>query len=52
VADVEHGLLAFSQWLPDQNPDVRWIVRQNLGKARLARVAPGFVRAAAVASAV
>jgi hypothetical protein len=49
VADVEHGLLAFSRWLPDPNADVRWIVRQNLGKARLARAAPGFVRAAAVA---
>jgi hypothetical protein len=28
------------------NPDVRWIVRQNLGKARFARAAPAFVQAA------
>ena len=46
VVDVEHGLPAFSRWLSDPNPDVRWIVRQNLGKARFARVAPGFVLAA------
>jgi hypothetical protein len=48
-ADVELGLLAFARWLPDPNPDVRWIVRQNLGKARLARAAPGFIREAAAA---
>jgi hypothetical protein len=46
AADVEHGLTAFSRWLSDPNADVRWIVRQNLAKARFARVAPEFVRAA------
>lgn len=46
AADVEHGLMAFSRWLPDPNADVRWIVSQNLGKARFVRAAPGFVRAA------
>jgi hypothetical protein len=51
VADVEHGLPVFSRWLPDRNPDVHWIVRQNLGKARFARAAPGFVRAAAATQA-
>lgn len=25
------------------NPDVRWIVRQNLAKARLSRAAPAWV---------
>lgn len=40
AADVEIGLPAFERWLSEPNPDVRWIVRQNLDKARLARVAP------------
>ena len=36
AADVQLGLPAFERWLADENPDVRWIVRQNLAKARLA----------------
>lgn len=40
------GLPAFARWLPDVDPDVRWIVRQNLAKARLVKVAPGWVEEA------
>ena len=43
AADIELGLPAFERWLLDPNADVRWIVRQNLGKARLARAAPAWL---------
>jgi hypothetical protein len=43
AADVTIGLPALERWLSDANADVRWIVRQNLAKARLARVAPAWV---------
>jgi hypothetical protein len=43
AADVELGLPAFEPWLDDDHPDVRWIVRENLAKSRLAKAAPGWV---------
>lgn len=46
AADPSIGLPAFDRWVADPNPDVRWIVRQNLGKARLARVAADWVERA------
>ena len=46
AADVTLGLPVFERWLADPNPDVRWIVRENLVKARLARVAPAWVERA------
>jgi len=46
AADVAIGLPAFEPWLADPNPDVRWIVRENLAKARLSRVAPDWVERA------
>jgi hypothetical protein len=46
AADITLGLPAFERWLADPNPDVRWIVRQNLTKARFARVAPDWVERA------
>lgn len=46
AADVEIGLASFERWVADPSPDVRWIVRQNLAKARLARVAPDWVERA------
>ncbi len=49
AADVAIGLPAFERWLPDRNADVRWIIRQNLAKARLARVAPAWVERARAA---
>jgi HEAT repeat len=46
AADVGLGLPAFEPWLVDPDPNVRWIVRSNLAKNRLANVAPGWVQAA------
>jgi hypothetical protein len=38
AADPVDGLVAFGRWRSDADPDVAWIVRENLGKARLQRV--------------
>jgi hypothetical protein len=46
AADGRIGLPTLERWLADPNPDVRWIVRQNLTKARLARLAPDWVERA------
>lgn len=43
AADPQRGLAAFTPWVDEPDPDVRWIVRQNLAKARLIRVAPAWV---------
>jgi hypothetical protein len=43
AADVTLGLPALEPWASEPNADVRWIVRQNLAKARLERAAPGWV---------
>jgi hypothetical protein len=43
AADAGLGLAAFEPWLADPNPDVRWIVRENLAKSRLSKVAPDWV---------
>lgn len=39
----EHGLPLMERWMAVEDPDVRWIMVQNLKKARLARVAPDWV---------
>lgn len=49
AADITIGLPALERWLSDPNVDVRWIVHQNLGKARLARLAPDWVERARAA---
>lgn len=50
AADVAIGLPAFEPWLSERHPDVRWIVRENLAKARLRKLVPDWVeRARAVA---
>ena len=49
AADITIGLPALQRWLADSNVDVRWIVRQNLAKARLARAAPDWVERARAA---
>jgi hypothetical protein len=46
AADPGQCLPAFERWLPDPDPDVRWIVTQNLAKARLARADPAWVERA------
>ena len=49
AADPAIGLPALERWLSDPNPDVRWIVRENLAKARLTRAAPDWVKHAKAA---
>jgi hypothetical protein len=49
AAEITIGLPVLERWLDDPNVDVRWIVRQNLAKARLARAAPGWVERARAA---
>jgi hypothetical protein len=44
AANPALGVPAFERWLADSNPDVRWIVRENLGKARLAGLAAWSAR--------
>ena len=43
VAAPERGKALMEKWLADDDPDVRWIMRQNLGKARLARMDAAWV---------
>ncbi len=38
AADPVDGLVAFGRWRLHPDPDVAWVVRENLGKARLRRV--------------
>ena len=38
VAAPERGKALIEKWLADDDPDVRWIMRQNLGQARLSRL--------------
>ena len=38
VAAPERGLALMEKWLAGEDKDVRWIMRENLGKARLARL--------------
>jgi hypothetical protein len=46
AAETSLGLPVFEPWLAERHPDVRWIVRENLAKARLSRVAPDWVERA------
>jgi hypothetical protein len=45
AADPDHGKGAFERWLASDDPDVRWICRENLKKARLAKLDPSWVAA-------
>jgi hypothetical protein len=45
VALPEEGKRRMERWLGSPDPDVRWIVSENLKKARLARLDAGWVRA-------
>ncbi len=38
AADPADGLPAFARWRGSDDPDVAWVVRENLGKSRLQRV--------------
>jgi hypothetical protein len=37
------GKAMFARWCDDDDPDVHWVVRENLGKARLKRLGPEWV---------
>jgi hypothetical protein len=43
VADPSAGLPLMERWLRTPDPDIRWVMRQNLAKARLRRAAPEWV---------
>lgn len=42
-ARPEEGKAAIEPWLSDSMPHVRWVLKQNLGKARLIRLDPDWV---------
>jgi len=46
VALPAEGKTLMEKWLSSADPDVRWIMRENLKKARLARMDPGWVKTA------
>ena len=43
AAHPEAGLAVLERWLASSDPDVRWIMRENLKKKRLERAAPEWV---------
>lgn len=43
AADLAQGKEPFGRWASEADPDVRWVVRENLGKKRLARLDPVWV---------
>jgi hypothetical protein len=43
VAAPDRGKALIEKWLADDDPDVRWIMRRNLGQARLARLDAAWV---------
>jgi len=45
VAYPEAGKERFEAWLDDEDPDVRWVLRRNLSKARLSRLDEAWVEA-------
>jgi hypothetical protein len=45
AASPTQGKPVFEKWLTTQDPDILWILRQNLAKNRLMRMDAGWVRA-------
>ena len=43
VAAPQRGMALMEKWLGDDDPDVYWLMRETLGKARLARLDAGWV---------
>ncbi len=43
VADPEHGKPLMEYWARSSDADVRWVIKENLKKARLLRLDPGWV---------
>ena len=44
AADPEHGKPRMEHWARSSDADVRWVIRENLKKARLLRLDPAWVR--------
>lgn len=44
AADFERGRQRFERWAALEDPDIRWMVRENLGKNRLRRIDPAWTR--------
>lgn len=44
VAIPEEGMPRLERWLRSTDPDVRWIMKENLRKTRLAKANPSWVR--------
>lgn len=45
VANPLAGKARFEAWLADPDPDLRWMLRENLKKARLSRMDPDWFAA-------
>jgi len=45
AAEPKHGKPMMERWLTTQDPDVRWMLKENLWKNRLARMDPEWVEA-------
>ncbi len=45
AAHPELGKPRMARWIGAQDADIRWIMKQNLGKARLARMDAAWVQA-------
>jgi hypothetical protein len=45
AAHPDPGKPRMARWVAEQDPDIRWIMKQNLGKARLVRMDPEWVQA-------
>jgi hypothetical protein len=43
VAVPDDGKARMERWLASDDPDVRWVMRENLRKARLKRLDPEWV---------
>jgi hypothetical protein len=43
AAHRQSGIAAMERWLGSEDEDVRWVMRKNLGKARLARMDAAWV---------
>lgn len=44
VAWPEKGKVMMERWLTSQDPDIRWVMRQNLHKNRLLKMDPAWVK--------
>ncbi len=45
AASPTEGKKLLEKWLKTEDPDIRWMLKQNLGKSRLMRMDPKWVKA-------